>query len=191
MRLADLNGDGKLDIVLDQLTETAILTPVSIVGTGTHNVTVTYGGKTSFTGSTLSPIQLTASLIAATVTLTPEPGATYPYHPGGSIAVAVTSTAGTNTPTGIVSYTINGGAANVAQLSTSGTVTLSLGLLAPGPYTIVVNYSGDSIHATATGMTAITVTKSNQAITFAPIANMAYGGIPSEFRRRHMPPGCQ
>jgi hypothetical protein len=164
-------------VYLNQLTESATHANVNVPGTGTHNVTATYAGDANFTGSTSNTVQLAASLATSTVTLTAQPAASVAYGQSLNVLVTVTGQQGVNTPTGNVTYTIDGGAAQTAAL-TSGSVTLNLNGLAVGSHSLAVNYGGDSIHATAQQTLALTVTKASQTIAFGSVPNTTYGAGP-------------
>ena len=189
--IADLNGDGRPDIVftnnssngtstvlINTVAETATLAGVGVAGTGLQNVVASYGGDTNFAGGTSNSVQLTSGILTAAVTLTAQPSASVSYGTSLSVQVSVAGQQGFTQPTGTVSYTVDGGTAQNASLVSSD-ATLALGsALAAGAHSVVVNYSGDTLHSAASKTVSLTVTKSNQTITFNSLPDVIYGISP-------------
>jgi len=103
-------------------------------------------------GST-QPIALTGKGVSTGDTVTVAvPPVTYP---SASMATITVTTSGT-LPSTTVSYSVDGGAAQIATL-VGGTVTVNLGSLAEGTHSIAVTYTGSSTYATTTATTTFTV----------------------------------
>ena len=124
--------------------------PMAALSAGTHQVTVTYSGDASYQGSTSAALTQVVNQAAATVTLTSSQN---PVTQGGAGAVTakiagVPLAAGT--PTGTVTFSVDGVSRPPLTLSAFGTARLRLAILAPGSHTITATYSGDANHAGAT-----------------------------------------
>ena len=77
---ADFNGDGSPDLVashyqnndlailLNKAASTAIVSGLSVPGTGTHQVEAVYAGSSPYTGRTSKPVTLSATPAAVTTT---------------------------------------------------------------------------------------------------------------------------
>ena len=139
-----------------------------------YTVTTVYGGDANYTGSngTLS------AHIHLGDTTTGVVSASNPTVTGQSVSFTATVAAkspATGTPTGSVTFAINGtGGGSVACDTTGDTVPLSgdtatcsvaAGLLAQySPYTVSATYSGDSNFATSSGTVSQTVSKQTATI---------------------------
>jgi YVTN family beta-propeller protein len=124
--------------------------PMAALSAGTHQVTVTYSGDASYQGSTSAALTQVVNQAAATVTLTSSQN---PVTQGGAGSVTakiagVPLAAGT--PTGTVTFSVDGVSRPPLTLSAFGTARLRLAILAPGSHTITATYSGDANHAGAT-----------------------------------------
>ncbi|MGA2889525.1 MAG: pectinesterase family protein, partial [Terracidiphilus sp.] len=114
------------------------------LATGTHSITMVYGGDSNFTGSTSSPYTITiaAQVISTTTALTvTNTSSTY----GGTIAgtVAVTPASGSEIPDGTVNL-LSGSKilGNCALASSTGTCTFSLSGVPAGAQTMTASYVG-------------------------------------------------
>ena len=192
---ADFNGDGLPDLALSlygangagiyltQLTQTttATLNNVSIgAPAGSHQVTASYPGNSSFAASTSSAIPLiNAGKTTSTTALTVSPSSQTAGQPVTFNAL-VTAPAGFATiPTGTVTFTYTGtaagtlGTANLAQ----GTTTFTASSLVPGTYNILATYSGDPVFlASASPVAFLTITAipTTTAVQAAP-TTLAFG----------------
>jgi hypothetical protein len=108
----------------------------------------------------------TKATSTTTVSFTPT-SATY----GTSLSATIAVTGSGGTPSGQVSYTIDGGSATVATLTGSGTYVVSLGVLTAGLHSVAVSYSGDSFFTTSTGSNGITIAQALPTITWTPSVN--------------------
>jgi hypothetical protein len=189
--IADFNADGKLDlatsnytdgtatILLNQVTEQAVLNNVSIVGSGTHNAVAAYAGDTNYAPSTSNKVPLTAAPVAPTITLAAQPSATVTYGTALSVLVTLTGPSGSPTPTGSIDYTVDGGASTNQTLSSGGTTTISLGsALAYGTHTVSVSYVASTLYLAATQSITLNVTKVSQTVSFSPVSGVTYGVAP-------------
>jgi hypothetical protein len=114
----------------------------SALAVGTHAITATYVGDNFNTAAASAPISqvVTQTVTATTVTALPNPGIAGMAE---TITATVKVTQGAGTPTGLVTFTSGPTVLGTANLNTSGTATISP-LLAPGNYSIVAIYAGDT-----------------------------------------------
>jgi hypothetical protein len=189
--IGDMNHDGRPDIavanqtansvtvLLNQVTEAANLNNVLVPGTGTHAVVGVYSGDTNFPSGTSNTLQLAASLVTPTMTLTALPGATVPWGQLLSMKVALAGAYSyVPPPSSKVGYAIDGGSTQTATLS-AGAVTISLGQLGVGTHLIAVTYGGDQYYSSLAAQTLqVTVNQATQTITFGALASVTYGVAP-------------
>jgi hypothetical protein len=187
--VGDFNGDGRpdfaamsnasvIDVFLSQPTEQVTVSGIAVAGAGAHNVVASYGGDTNFSGSTSSPQSLTAAPVNTTITLADQPSASFSYGSTSSVLATLAAYQGYPAPTGTVSYTVDGGTAQNATL-TSGAATLPLSsTLGAGGHTVAVSYAGNTLYNSAANSIPLTVTKANQTITFNPLSGVTYGVSP-------------
>jgi hypothetical protein len=147
---------------------------------GTHTVSATYSGDTTYTGSSAASLALNivASGTQPTTTTVSASPTTVPL--GSAITLnATVSGATAGTLTGPVTFTTNGvtiGTVKQVTLGSGNTATASLPVSAataslgftPGTDTITATYGGDSFNAGSSGTTPVTVT--NPGITLAATA---------------------
>jgi hypothetical protein len=113
---------------------------------GVHSITASYAGDGNDAASVSSPLLQTITLIPTTTTL----GAT--NSTGATPQTIVATVAGVSgpTPTGTVAFSIGANPAQTLALDANGMATLPLTGLAPGSYTAVAVYSGDTLHSPST-----------------------------------------
>jgi len=136
--------------------------PLTDAVTISSNATNASSPSYTLSGTGASQTKTTST---TTVTFTPT-SATY----GTSVSVTIAVTGSGGTPSGTVSYTVDGGSATVATL-VSGSYTVSLGVLTAGTHTVAVSYSGDNFFTTSTGSNSITIAKALPTVTWTPSAS--------------------
>lgn len=158
---ATVVASGSLDAAGEAYFTTSTLT------TGTHSITMVYGGDANFNGSTSAAFTITVPakpLIATTTTLT----VTNPYSVyGGSVngTVTVTPASGTDTPTGTVNFISGSNTLGSCTLS-SGTCSFSLTGVGAGVQTMSASYAGDTSYAASASAGArITVARAVLQVT--------------------------
>jgi uncharacterized delta-60 repeat protein len=146
---------------------------------GSHSVTVSYSGDTSFTASTSSTLSETLNPGHTTTTVA---SATNPSVFGQSVTFTATVSAaspGSGTPTGTVTF--------LDGVTTLGTVTLSGGAasfstasLAVASHTITASYNGSTSFHSSTNAAALAETVSTAAVTVSVSSsnNPALAGAP-------------
>lgn len=183
LALADLNGDGVIDVVVSNLgasnvvvslgsiSATATLAAVSIPGGGSHNVVASYAGDANSALSVSSLISLTASQVSTSLALSISPD---PAAPGQSVSLTATvtpSSSGGYTPSGTVIFSDGGAAIASAVAVIKGHAVLSKSDLASGDHDITAAYSGDENFTASNASAAIlTVSAPDYSITATPTA---------------------
>jgi hypothetical protein len=165
----------------------------STLAVGLHTVTAVYGGANQFSASTSPAVTQTVNKANTTTTLTT---AVNPA-PLGQSAITVTVAAaspGAGTPTGTVTFVVDGTAQGTSVALRNGQATLDAATLTVGTHTITAAYSGDNNFTASTASaltqtvtqasTTTTVTSSanpstaGQAVTFTATVSGAGGGTP-------------
>jgi Big-like domain-containing protein/VCBS repeat protein len=182
--VADLNQDGRPDIVvanyndgtatilLDQVTQTATLNNVILPGSGTHSVAGAYSGDASHSSGSSNMLQLVASLVAPVMQLTGLPSTTVSLGQALNVNVNLVGPLSfIPPPSGNVSYSVDGGAAQLAKLA-GGSVTIPLNQLSAGFHAIFVSYGGDQYYANLAQQTLplTVVRKTTPTVTVTPSA---------------------
>ncbi len=128
--------------------------PISTLGVGEHAVSATYNGDTSFAQSTgtLSPEQVVNALATTTAVASSE----NPSNVGDQVTFTATvaPTSGTGTPSGTVTFTIDGTAQTPVPLqvvSGMDQASFPISTLSGGNHTVSAAYNGDTSFAQSTG----------------------------------------
>jgi uncharacterized repeat protein (TIGR03803 family) len=142
----------------------SVITPTA---EGTYTYALTCGGKESG----FAILTVTAPLKTTTTTaLTAAPN---PAIVGQTVTLKATVTGTGATPTGSIGFTFNGSSLGAISLNGSGvaSTTVSTSGLAPGGYSAVATYAGDSTHDSSVSSTVtVTVSKagSSTALSASP-----------------------
>lgn len=165
----------------------------STLAVGTHPITATYAGDNFNTSAASVAINQVVDLTVTSDALTamPNPGV---QGTAETLTDTVTITQGAGTPAGTVTFTSGTTVLGTANLTAAGTATINP-VLAPGNYTIVATYSGDTDDAgsqsaplslTVENSSTTTVTSTpdpslfGQAVTFTvQVTSGAGGTIPT------------
>ncbi|MFI1155997.1 beta strand repeat-containing protein [Streptomyces sioyaensis] len=147
---------------------TTSVTSNGLVTAGVYTVTAAYGGDGNFTGSSGADTQTVNQASTTTaVTSTPDPSAV-----GESVSFTATVAPvapGAGTPTGTVTFVIDGGGGGTLTGTLSGgTTTVSTSTLDPGTHNVTATYSGDADFSTSSGTDTQTV---NQATTTTSVVS--------------------
>jgi len=165
--------DGATPLGTSPLVGTTATFSTSALSVGTHPITATYSGDTTFTGSTSNTVNQVVNKIATTTSLVSSAN---PSTFGQNVTFTATvSTGGPGTPTGTVTF--SDGATPLGTVALSGTTaTFSTANLAVGTHPITATYNGDSSFLSSTSNTV------NQVVNKAPSATaLASSQNPSTF----------
>jgi hypothetical protein len=170
-----VDGVAQTPVTLSTATPFTASYKTDFAASGTHIVSATYSGDSTYTQSTSSSVTVTVVSQGTQVTTTAVTANPTSFALGGSVTLTATITGITSgTLTGPVTFTTGGvtiGTVKQVTLATTTTATAvlsvsaataSLGFVA-GTDTITAAYGGDAYNATSTGTTTVTV--SNPGIT--------------------------
>ncbi|HKI92341.1 MAG TPA: Ig-like domain-containing protein, partial [Gaiellaceae bacterium] len=136
-------------------TDTSTATYSTTFPAGQHSVVATFVFSYPFTGSTSSPVTITAGSAAPTVhptsvTLSANPTNLQTSQSSTLTATVTAADGDPGVPTGSVQFKDNGQSLGTIALDDSGTATLTASGFVAGTNTITATYSGDSTHQTNT-----------------------------------------
>ncbi len=173
-------GSKSVSILLNQVTDTAsaLLTGVSVPGSGTHLVDASYAGDTNFGPSTSNTVPLTATSTIPTSSLL-SASTTSPSY-GQQVVLTATlipSLVGSLTPSGTVTFKDSGTSIGTGSVS-GGVATLNITSLGVGAHSITAVYAGDTNFLTSTSSAlGITVGPGAPVITWDNPAPITYGTL--------------
>ncbi|MGD0630257.1 MAG: Ig-like domain repeat protein [Terracidiphilus sp.] len=143
---------------------------ISTLPVGSYNATATYVGDSNFTSATatLAAPQV-VNQVATTTALAATPAQGIAGKPV-AITATVTAASGTVTPTGTVTFTdtFNGTTVTLGAaiaLTKTGTATINPAALAPGTHSILATYSGDTDDAGSTATLSLIVVQATTTTT--------------------------
>jgi uncharacterized repeat protein (TIGR03803 family) len=114
---------------------------------GSYPVVATYAGNSSYNGSASPAIIVTLNKAPTSTTLTASPTTvTPPASVTLTATVKRTASSATGTPTGTVTFSVNGVTLATSKLNGSGVATLSASSQgqSPGSYPVIATYNGDA-----------------------------------------------
>ncbi len=163
---------------------TATITTSTPLAIGTHQVTATWPGDTTYPAITLTtphlvvgvPVTLNLASSASTASVGQQITLT------SSVVNVAGVPAGSPAPTGTITLTDNGTLFATSTITPSGVILPNSLLLATaGTHTIVATYSGDASHPSATSTAIVQVTALPTTVTLASSANPAPYGLAITF----------
>jgi hypothetical protein len=114
----------------------------STMAAGSHTVTAVYGGSAPYVTSTGTVMQ-TVAPANTTTTLLSSANPSMQGVPVTFTASVVTNAPGAGTPTGSVTFAIDGTQQAMVMLDMSGNAAFTTSILGPGPHAIVATYADD------------------------------------------------
>ena len=159
----DGNALGSANLVNGTATFTTSALPV-----GTDHITASYGGDSSYSSSASAPLTETisppANAVATNTALTSSaPSAA--ANTAVTLTATITPSAQGPTPTGTVTFTLNGNVLGTSPVGSGGTATFTTSSLETGSDPIIASYSGDGVYGSSTSQPFV------QAIT-APLTTV-------------------
>lgn len=180
---ASNNATGPFNFVGPDGTASTYFMSASSLAMFTGNRYLKYQATLSTTDATKTPtlndVTVCFSNGGGTATTLTVPAVSGTYS--GTVNLSATLKAGTNGVSGkAISFTLNSAGVGSAVTNSSGVATLSsvsLGSTNAGTYTggVGASFTGDSTYAASSGVGDLTVSKSSQAITFAPLPDKNFG----------------
>ena len=172
------NGTAPLDVLLSQSVPTATATfhSFSLIGSGTHQVSASYGGDVAYSASASDAVALTGQAATTTLTLTANPPSVAYGQP---VVLTATLSPSSKQGFGTDGETLrffNGGASLGTGTLTSGIATLPLTSLPVGTQSLTATYAGDSNFAGAqSNALSFVVSRVVPTLTWATPAPIGYG----------------
>jgi hypothetical protein len=146
---------------------------------GTHTLTASYSGDSSFTSSTANTLTLTVAR-ASTSTALGTSANPSTFGQSLSFTATVTANAGSSAATGAVQFLIDGNNAGspIPVVNTAGSITASFSpaSLSAGSHVISASYSGDADFAASIGVLTQSVDKVNTGTTVTASTNNSVTG---------------
>ncbi|GAA3365153.1 hypothetical protein GCM10017744_066740 [Streptomyces antimycoticus] len=145
---------------------------VPALSVGTHQVAAFYNGDTNFAASNSPLTPLTVNPADSTTTLTVSPAAPVCGEEVTLCAQVTTTPPGTCTPTGTVTFAVDGVPTVVAAIDATGQACVSAGDIPAGTHTVTATYNGNGDVAGSTGTGTVTVGQgaSTTTVTVSPAA---------------------
>ncbi|MGB6687669.1 MAG: Ig-like domain repeat protein [Terracidiphilus sp.] len=150
---------------------------------GTHSLTASYGGNTSYAASASKAVTVTVTTprLASTVTLTSSAASTTQGVPIELVAtVTAASGSGTALPTGTVTFANGSTTLGTATLNPEGVAGFTSTLLPVGSNSITATYSGDANYGPSTSSLVRVAIAAEAAVTLTASAATAMQGLPIE-----------
>jgi len=167
---------------------------VTSLAIGSHNLTASYAGNTSFQGSTSAAVvqAVNAGSTSAVLTSSPNPSTT-----GQAVVLhaAVKAATGTAIPSGSVAFSDGATVLGSANLDTSGAASLTVTSFAIGSHTLTASYAGNTslqgstsaavVQVVSTSSTSVALSTSpnpstlGQAVALTAVVRAVTGGSPA------------
>jgi len=141
----------------------------SAFSVGTHSLTASYAGSTSYQASTSSAVTLTvkSAQLGSAVSLTTSTAASTQGLPVELVATAAAASgSGTIVPTGTVTFSNGATTLGIALLDPTGVANFTSTRLPVGTNSISSSYSGDANYAAATSTAVSVAIKASAAAAF-------------------------
>jgi cyclophilin family peptidyl-prolyl cis-trans isomerase len=152
---------------------------VTTLPVGTDSITASYGGDTTYSGSTSTAVSESVGQAATSTTVSASAAsAVTGQYVTFTAAVAVTSP-GSGTPSGTVTFDDNGTSIGTGTLTSSGTATFTTSTLAAGSHSITASYPS-STNFGSSSSTALTETISAVGTTESETV-LSTSGSPAVF----------
>jgi hypothetical protein len=141
----------------------------SSLAAGSHSITASYGGDSTYVNSTSSALTQTVNGASTSTSLGSSPN---PSSYGQSVTFTATVTSGSGTPTGTVTFKDGSTTIGTGSLNGSGVATFSTSSLSLGGHSITAVYGGDSSRNGSTSNTVSqTVNKADTATSLTSSPN--------------------
>ncbi|CDR09929.1 beta strand repeat-containing protein [Streptomyces iranensis] len=166
-------GGPTLTGTLDATGQACVTT--SAIPVGTHAVTATYAGNTGVAGSSASG-SVTVGQAASTTALTITPASPVCGQPVTLCAQVTTTSPGTCTPTGTVTFTIAGGPTLTGTLNASGQACVTTSAIPVGTHAVTATYAGNTGVAGSSASGSVTVGQAATTTTLTSSPNPSTPG---------------
>ncbi len=175
-------GTGSVDAATGNASFT---TNVALAG-GTHLITAKYSGDSNFINSTAQTLSQAVSPSGSTTTVLVTPSPSVAGQAVTAIATVVGNAPGAaaGSPTGTVTFTVDGVTKGTGQVTAQGKASLSLSGLTVGSHTVTATYGGDANFATSSGTFSQTVSRFTAGVSVQSTANPSTYGQSLSFSAR-------
>jgi len=137
-----IDGVAGSPVTLDASAQASLTT--SSLSPGSHSVFATYSGDGTYAGSTSSTLTQVVNPAPSTTTIT---ASLTQSDFGVAVTFTATVTGGFGTPTGTVTFIVDGVPQSPIPLNGAGQASFTTSSLAIGGHTLTANYSGDATYA--------------------------------------------
>ena len=162
----------------------------SSLSVGAHSITVQYSADANFTASSSPAVNITVTRASTSLSLTLSSNA--PTYGSAVTATAALTIPGQGTPTGTVTFSVDGKALPPVPISNNvATVSLPLTVLTAGPHSVSAAYSGDAnFTASVSNTVSVTVTQAaTTTVVTSSAATAAFGSL-ATFTAKVAPAGA-
>jgi flagellar hook assembly protein FlgD len=153
---------------------------VSGLGVGSHSITAAYSGDSNFNNSTSAILTQVVSQAGTTTSLSASANPAVFGQQVSWVATVSSAVAGAGTPTGTITFTVDGVQEATVAL-TNGQATLTSTALSVGSHSVTASYSGDGDFLSSTAGLSQVVNQANTTIAFSASANPSVYGQPVTF----------
>lgn len=161
--------DGNQSLGTSPLNAGAASVTVSALSTGAHNFTATYSGDDNLQSVTSAVLSHAVGRIPTTVSVSASPN---PSWLGQEVSFTAQVQAGTGSPTGLVTFLVDGNVIGTAALA-NGVATYATTQLSTGPHNIVARYDGSTDYA---GASSAPLAHTVEALASLSIHQVTSGG---------------
>jgi large repetitive protein len=147
----------------------------STLSVGSHTINVVYSGDGNFNGSSIAVTQKVVAADSTTNVSTTSPNPNTFGQPTTFVATVTPKSPATATPTGNVTFLVDGGAGTTIALM-NGQTTFTMPVLAGGSHTITATYSGDGNFNPSNGSFVETINLAATTTTLAASPNPSVAG---------------
>ncbi len=164
-----IDGVNQTPIALSSAGKAALV--VSNLTGGSHSIIATYNAGANFNGSVSTPAFIETVLKGSVITVS-QPASLVYGQTATFTATVSAALAGSGTPTGSVSFVIDGVTKPAVAINSSGVATVTVSGLTAGSHTVGANYLGDSNFAPISTTTTVTqtITKATSSVTISSSA---------------------
>ena len=142
---------------------------------GPHTVAATYSGDSYYiTSSNTLSINVVANGTSSTSLSVTSPVGVITLGQSVVVAASITTGNATGTPTGTVTFAIDG--SPVTTVPYASTVSAALGQLSAGMHSVTATYNGDHSYAPSAGTLTITVGRATPSVTLSVTPNVNLSG---------------
>ena len=146
------------------------------LGSGDYELQAVYSGDSTYSPSSSDAQELLVSPRTATITVSSSPSVA---NMGDTVSVSAQVSGSGVTPTGLVSFLVDGSVVATAAL-TNGSAATTFNAPPPGVHRVTASYGGDQIYTSALTSTSLPLTTHGGLLQFLPGETTILAGRPSD-----------